>query len=60
MDSDALDPMNLIEWLHEQIAYEKRMLARCSNINSSGAGMAIGAHDAYARVIDFIESDGEE
>ncbi len=50
-----IDYENLKEFLNEQIDYERRQLKNISNINSPGAGMSIGAHDAYAYVLDFIE-----
>jgi hypothetical protein len=49
-----IDYEKLIEFIGEEIESEKRQLDRCTNINSSGAGMAIGAHDAYQRVLSFI------
>ena len=45
----------LVDWINEQIESERRQLKTIINVNSSGAGMMIGAHDAYCHVLDFIE-----
>ncbi len=52
-----IDYEELIEFINEKIAYEKRQLRSCTNINSCGAGMAIGAHDAYEMVLSFIRGE---
>lgn len=51
-----INEKKLKDWLHEETEAEKRMLERFGNQqNSPGVAMAIGSHDAYAKVLDFIE-----
>lgn len=50
-----IDFEKLKQFLLDEIESEKRMVQRFGNQNSPGVAMAIGSHDAYARVLDFIE-----
>jgi hypothetical protein len=50
-----IDSYKLKQWLYEEMDAEKRFMTLCDNQNSPGMAMAIGMHDAYARVLDYIE-----
>lgn len=47
----------LIDWLHEQIEFERRQLKKIISPNLAGGGMTIGSHDAYCHVLDFISGE---
>jgi hypothetical protein len=52
-----IDTYKLKQWLREQINNEKKAVMKYSDSQLLDAGICVGSHDAYARVLDFINAN---
>lgn len=52
-----IDSYKLKQWLYEQINNEKKAVMKYSDSQLLDAGICVGAHDAYAKVLDYINGE---
>lgn len=52
-----IDAYQLKRWLFKQINNEKEAIMKYSDSQILNVGICVGAHDAYAKVLDFIISN---